>query len=242
MKLKWLLKNLESSVFKKSNRRNPLIRVKERKGRQEFFYNAFRALSFNGIDGDYAEFGCYGGKTFALAYHEATRHKHKAKLWAFDSFEGLPAPKNSKDVHPKWIEKKLSTPLDKFHKLCASQGVPKDSYVVVPGFYENSLVEMTDDDAPKNIALAYIDCDLHSSTKEVLQFLMPRLKHGMIIAFDDYFCWSVTQISGERMAMIEVFSNNSKWELVPYMPYGWHGQSFVVEDKSLTNHIHSNVQ
>jgi hypothetical protein len=101
---------------------------------------------------------------------------------------------------------------------------------------------MADDDAPINIALAYIDCDLYSSTKVVLQFLMPRLKHGMIIAFDDYFCWSTTQISGERMAMIESFSNNSQWELVPYIPFGWHGQSFVVEDKSLTNHIHSNSQ
>ena len=30
----------------------------ERLGRLQFFYNAFKALSFNGIDGDYAEFGC----------------------------------------------------------------------------------------------------------------------------------------------------------------------------------------
>lgn len=240
MKLNWIIKKIVSRVFERPGKRNSFIRVKERRGRQEFFYNAFRALSFNGIDGDYAEFGCCGGKTFALAYHEATRHKHKAKLWAFDSFEGLPAPKEEKDSHPKWVEKKLSTPLDKFHKLCASQGVPRYAYTVVPGFYDKTLPAMTDD-APKNIALAYIDCDLYSSTKEVLQFLIPRLKHGMIIAFDDYFCWSATQISGERMAMIEFFSNNSGWELVPYMLFGWHGQSFIAEDKNLTSHVHTKM-
>jgi hypothetical protein len=38
------------------------------------------------------------------------------------------------------------------------------------------------------VALACVDCDI---------------KHGMIVAFDDYFCWSSTQISGERRAFVE---------------------------------------
>ena len=51
--------------------------------------------------------------------------------------------------------------------------------------------------------MAYIDCNLYSSTVTVLEFLAPRLKHGMIVAFDDYFCWSPTQVSGERFALHE---------------------------------------
>jgi len=66
------------------------VNLRENLCRLEFFYNAFKVLSFNGIDGDYAEFGCYGGMTFNLAYHEVIQHRHKAKLWAFDSFQGLP--------------------------------------------------------------------------------------------------------------------------------------------------------
>lgn len=228
------VKKLKSLVNKLIADRVYRVRARERLGRQEFFYNAFKALSFNGIDGDYVEFGCGGGKSFALAYHEAVRHKHKAKLWAFDSFQGLPAPKEAKDAHPEWVERNMSTALHKFHKLCASRLVPRDAYEVVPGFYDKTLPAMSRDEAPNNIALAYIDCDLYSSTKDVLQFLMPRLKHGMIVAFDDYFCWSATQISGERMAMSEFFSENSEWELVPYIQFGWHGLSFVVEDKKLT--------
>jgi hypothetical protein len=57
----------------------------------------------------------------------------------------------------------------------------------------------------------------------VLEFLLPRLKNGMIIAFDDYFCWSATQLSGERRAQLEFFSRHSRWELVPFVQFGWHG-------------------
>ena len=90
-------------------------------------------------------------------------------------------------------------------------------------------------DQPVNIALAYLDCDLYSSTCEVLKFLLPRLKHGMIVAFDDYFCWSAERPSGERQAMLEYLGDNDRWHLLPYVQFGWHGQSFVVEDRHLAN-------
>jgi hypothetical protein len=209
------------------------VQLQERLGRQHFFYNAFKALSFNRIDGDYAEFGCWGGMTFALAYQEARRHRHKARLWAFDSFQGLPSPENAKDSHPAWVAGAMATPLEQFHSLCRANGIPKDAYSVVPGFYAETLPAISSATLP-NIALAYIDCDLYSSTKAVLDFLMPRLKHGMIVAFDDYFCWSANQVSGERRAMLECFAMNSKWELIPYMPFGWHGHSFLVSSKELS--------
>ena len=96
---------------------------------------------------------------------------------------------------------------------------------------------MAADDHPANIALAYVDCDLYSSTMSVLEFLEPRLKHGMIVAFDDYFCWSSGQLSGERRAMLEVFDAHARWHLEPYVQFGWHGQSFVVENRELLDSI-----
>lgn len=235
MAMPGIVETLKSYVIRRRYRFRFRVRGRERLCRHEFFYNAFRALSFNGIDGDYAEFGCHNAMTFAMAYHEAVRHKHEARLWAFDSFSGLPAPKDDRDSHPKWVENKMATSLDRFHERCASQRVPRDAYEVVPGFYEETLPAMSDTDAPDNIALAYVDCDLYSSTMDVFRFLMPRLKHGMIIALDDYFCWSATQISGNRRAMLEMFPENSEWELLPYMQYGWHGLSFVVENKTIAN-------
>jgi len=199
---------------------------RERLARQEFFYNAFKALRFNGIDGDYAEFGSWGGMTFKLAYGESRRHGHQARLWAFDSFQGLPEPREGRDEHPEWRQGKMATNVEEFDAICAANGIPRDVYELVPGFYEDTLPKQ---EQPTNIALAYVDCDLYSSTKAVLDFLRPRLKHGMIVAFDDYFCWSPTQASGERTAWREHVANDDTWEWVPYVQYGWAGQSYALE-------------
>ena len=210
------------------------IRYRERLGREEFFYLTFRALSFNQIDGDYVEFGSHGATTFCLAYHQAQLHKHKAKLWAFDSFQGFPDQVGDQDYHPKWQKGRMSTSLERFHHLCETRGVPKSAYTVFPGFFSEVLPNLKAPEAPENIALAYIDCDLYSSTMDVLDFLTPRFKHGMILAFDDYHCWSDKQPSGERMAMLEVFDKLDQWELIPHLQFGWHGLSFVLHDRSLT--------
>jgi len=211
------------------------VAVREHECRQEFFYNAFRALKFNGISGDYLEFGCWGARTFALAHHEAKRHGHTAHMWAFDSFEGLPPPRDSKDAHPVWTQGNLAMSLDSFHSTCVANGVPRSAYTTVPGFYEQSLSALTN--PPADLALVYIDCDMYSSTVTVLDFLAPRLKHGMIVAFDDWHCWSATQQSGERRALLEFQARDTRFHWVEYMRYGWAGNSFVLEDRSLTTGV-----
>src|SRR5439155_2138732 len=208
------------------------VHLRERLCRQEFLFNAFKALSFNGIDGDYAEFGSSGGMTFGLAYLEARRHGHPAKLWAFDSFAGLPDRKAA-DEHPRWSAGKMATTLDEFRAACAQNGIPTEAYSVVPGFYEQTLPAIAPDDPPNDVALAYVDCDLYSSTVSVLDFLGHRVKHGMIVAFDDYFCWSATELSGDRKAMLEFARANPGWHWLPYMQFGWHAMSFVIEDRAL---------
>ena len=205
----------------------------EKKWRDLFFYDAFMALSWNGISGDYAEFGSWGGRTFSLAHRQARRFRHGAMLWAFDSFQGLPRQSKAEDEHPRWKQGIFSPSERMFHAICAFHGIPRDEYQTVPGFYDQTLPQLGATGAPTDIAFAYIDCDMYSSTMSVLEFLLPRLKHGMIIAFDDYFCWSATQLSGERRAQLEFFSRHPRWELVPFIQFGWHGQSFVVEDRKI---------
>jgi O-methyltransferase len=208
----------------------PFRRDFEREGRHEFFRRAFKALSFNRIDGDYAEFGCWGGMTFSLAYHEARRSGHRRRLWAFDSFEGLPSAATERDEHPVWQVGTLKTGLEEFRAICRKHGIPDAAYETVPGFYNVSLPRLSrEGTGPRAISLAYIDCDLHSSTLDVLRYLAPLLKHGMILAFDDYYCFSSSQTSGERAAASEFFAGQREWRLVPYVQFGWHGMSFIVE-------------
>ena len=65
--------------------------------RREFLRKALMALEFNGITGDYAEFGCCGAMTFCIVHTILAKRRGDAKfhLWAFDSFQGLPASSTS---------------------------------------------------------------------------------------------------------------------------------------------------
>jgi O-methyltransferase len=196
--------------------------------RRECLARAFEALEFNGITGAYAEFGSWSGQTMTLAYQASRRVGLNCLLWAFDSFQGLPPSADPRDAHRKWQVNAMTMPLEEFHATLADRGVPRDAYRVVPGFYEKTL-RLDDPDLPTDIALAYIDCDMYSSTASVLRFLAPRLKHGMILALDDYFCYSPTQTSGEKLAFEEFFEKRREWRLVPYRQYGSSSQAFVLE-------------
>lgn len=196
--------------------------------RKEFMRRAFRCLAFNGIGGDYAEFGCWGATTFRLAWAAAKVAEHPAHFWAFDSFAGLPNTGEPSDAHPQWIPGTMATPVEAFRRICTNGGIPADAFTVVAGFYETSLRADMDGPRPTHVSLAYIDCDLYSSTQEVLTFLQSRLQPGSILAFDDYYCYSPDGPSGERLAAAEHFRDGD-WQLVPYVQFGWHGMSFVVE-------------
>lgn len=210
------------------------VRHSEEDHRREFMRQAFHALSFNGISGDYAEFGSHGGTTFAMAYREIKHWRKPRKLWAFDSFSGLPEQIGADDFHPGWKTGKMTTSLERFVEICRRNGIPETAYETVPGYYRDTLSGSIPGDAlPADIALAYVDCDLYSSTKDVLEFLKPRLKHGMIIAFDDYFCFSDRTVSGERKAFLDVLGDDQRFRFLAYVQYGWHGMSFIVEEKRL---------
>jgi O-methyltransferase len=199
-----------------------------RGGQRDFFRRAFLFLSRNGICGDYAEFGCWSGKTFATAYHESRRIGLECRLWALDSFRGLPPP-DPADTYPGWTEGAMCMGEEEFRKSLLKAGVPASAYEVVPGYYDETLAPGSLVRLPEDISLAYVDCDLYSSTRSVLAFLSSRLKHGMLIAFDDYFCYSRDEASGERRAAAEILETNPHWRFVPYLQYGWSGMSFVVE-------------
>lgn len=206
---------------------------RERFPRLGIFHDSFRLLSFNGIDGDYVEFGCFGCNTFGMAHKEISRRSLHCKLWAYDSFQGLPATEEEKDKHPRWFQGEMRTSENEFRKLCKIQHIPSAAYCIVPGFFQDTVARMPKNAEPRNIALAYIDSDLYSSAKIVLDFLEPRLKNGMIIAFDDYFCNSADTISGERLAFMEFTKLNRGWNFLPYKQFGWGGMSFIVEDAHL---------
>lgn len=217
---------------------NPITRAINKKiaDCQNFFWDAAVALTVNGISGDYVEFGSWGGNTLRLAYEEFKHAAAPRHLWAFDSFAGLPEAADPRDHHPGWRSGGAGQGgVDAFHAMCDEHGIPREAYTAVEGYYDDVLPAFGDDGDPTDIALVYLDCNMYSSTVSALRFLSPRLKHGMIIAFDDYWCWSPTDVSGERSAFIEFQAEHPQWNFLRYKEVNWGGTSFVVEhaDRSL---------
>lgn len=211
---------------------NPILRGVQRQldGCAEFFFDAFTSLQINGISGDYAEFGSWGGNTMNAAYRQLVGSGGGRHMWAFDSFQGLPPATDTRDHHPGWRpgSEMGQGGVERFYEACDDHGIPRDAYTAVEGYYSDVLPAIGDGE-PRDIALAYIDCNMYSSTVTVLEFLAPRLKHGMIVAFDDWFCWSPTDVSGEKVATAEFLQAHPEWNFDRYKDVHRAGVSFVVE-------------
>jgi len=222
----WIL-----SFATEDRRRNRRARYYERLHREEFFYKATRFLFANKIPGDYLEFGCYGGMTFRLAHKYAHFHKLKMHLYGFDSFEGLPAP-NGVDDHPQWEKGAMSFGIEKFKKILKSAGVKESEYTLIPGYYSNSLPNLSLEKLNlKSAALIYVDCDLYGSTVPVLNFVSPLLQTGTIIALDDFYCFNGDPDRGEQLAWREFLQRNPEIESISYLNFGWHGKSFIIKKR-----------
>ena len=119
--------------------------------------------------------------------------------------------------------------VEAFYKACEKLGVARDGFTPVEGYFEDTLPHLGADGPPSDIALAYIDCNLYASTRTVLEFLEPRLKHGMIVAFDDYWTYTSHHVSGERWPSTSS-SGTPEWNFVPYRHIFHVGQTYIVED------------
>ena len=210
---------------------NPLLATIAKKiaDTDRFFWDAAVALAVNAISGDYVEFGSWGGNTLRLAHERFTHAGRPRHLWAFDSFQGLPEAADPRDHHPGWYSGGAGQGgVEAFRAMCDDHGVPRSAYTTVVGYYDETLPALGDG-GPTDVALAYLDCNMYSSTVAALDFLSPRLKQGMVLAFDDYWCWSAGDVSGERSAFLEFAAAHPQWHFERFKDVNWGGLSFVVE-------------
>ncbi|MEM9515879.1 MAG: class I SAM-dependent methyltransferase [Actinomycetota bacterium] len=117
-------------------------------------------------DGLWLEFGT-GSATTTKMLCAARQH---GNVYTFDSFEGLPADWN--DMFRKGAFR-FDRPLD----------LP-DNGVVVPGLFADTLPAFLDEH-PGPIDLLHIDCDIYSSTRDVLTSVSDRIVPGTVIVFDE---------------------------------------------------------
>lgn len=122
------------------------------------------------IPGYYLEFGVFTGGTMRYM----AKRKPNAEFHGFDSFEGLPSDWSGMPFVKSTFSLKGQLPK-----------VPK--HVTLHKGWFSETLPVWRKQYPGKVAFIHIDCDLYSSTVDILENLADRIQVGTIVLFDEYF-------------------------------------------------------
>ncbi len=145
-----------------------------------------RIIHHEGIEGDVIETGVWRGG--AVIFMKAVLNElnlRDKKVWAADSFQGLPKPKKkyapdkSSDLHKRRI---LSVGKKEVEKNFRLYDLMDENVKFIEGWFEESLPK-----APiEKLSLLRLDGDLYESTMVALECLYPKLQIDGFVIIDDY--------------------------------------------------------
>ncbi len=140
-----------------------------------------------GVPGDFIETGVWRGGSciFMRAALEAYGDTSR-KVWAADSFQGLPKPGSATSddylADELWKFPELAISLDQVKANFARYGLLDDRVEFLPGWFADTLPT-----APvETLALIRLDGDMFDSTTVALESLYPKLSPGGYVIVDDY--------------------------------------------------------
>jgi len=128
------------------------------------------SLNQTHVDGAFLEFGVATGKSIRFI----SKHvPHGKMVYGFDCFTGMPSNWTGTTVIKGQFKQ---------------EQIPKvpTNVTLVPGYFGEILPKFLDEHK-EVISFMYIDSDLYSSAKTILEALTDRIVQGTIIVFDEYF-------------------------------------------------------
>ncbi len=197
---------------------------------KEFLRKVMNYISASNLRGDYAEFGVFKGGTFIKAIKMAQAKKLEwMRFYAFDSFEGL--PETSGTDAEKFKKGEYKSSLEVFKENLRNNKV-EHLVRISKGWFKDTLREPLPAESQINgsVIIAWIDVDLYESTKDVLDFLTPRLVDGSVIIFDDWFQFKGNPNKGERKAFTEWLAKNPQFIATEFQKYSWKGTSWIISE------------
>ena len=191
----------------------------------------------NMIPGYYMEFGVLNGEGMIDAYRQF--RGIFSHFYGFDSFEGLPElssdDQRAANLSPIFHKGNFASMQYEFVRqaILSSCRMEAEELSLIKGFYNESLPAF-DKESLKVHGIPnviYIDCDLYSSTLDVLRFIDDLIVTGTWILFDDYWFYRGSPHEGEQKAIREWTENHARIGLQPYCNFeGW-GRAFIAYEK-----------
>lgn len=139
------------------------------------------------VPGCFAEAGVYQGATVAAL---ADRFPSRT-IFGFDTFKGLPA-EAWQEGEPHNIGDFGDNSPDLAYKHIAE----RENVILVPGVFPASARNWE----TFQFALVHIDFDFYKSTRDAIEWFLPRMSNSGVIIFDDYdwrYCPGVKQAIDE---------------------------------------------
>jgi Macrocin-O-methyltransferase (TylF) len=155
------------------------------------------------------EFGTEKGSAFKKMLY-ATQHLHMSDcvtVHAFDSFEGMPGSADRKDrgivfEEEAWAKGELKGNYEELASFCAKH---YNNYVIHKGYFQETLTEEFLSSLGTHLPiLIWIDCDYYSSTRTVMERLIPYIPNGCVVYFDEYEWNYGSRFTGEARIVYEI--------------------------------------
>ncbi len=251
---------MRENTFARRNGRtgNMVLRpfVRQRAKLDMFFMKQFRANSLStwflralrqqhqqrrGPEGNYYEFGVGKGRSMSRflralkVFCDAEElDLYAYSLFVFDSFEGMPPKSSPRDDHPGFHQGRLRFSLEETRARMSKRiDLSRGNVRFVKGFFEDSLTPgLAAELSAHPPSIVTVDVDYYSSTKSVLEWLLPFTPTGCLFYFDDMWLFHGHPEMGQVAAINEV-NRGELGCLTPYSALGTTvgGKSFVVARK-----------
>jgi hypothetical protein len=192
-----------------------------------WFLRALRAQERRrrrGHDVNYYEFGIGPGRTM-MRYIKALKlhcrltgvDPYSYRIFGFDSFEGLPPKRSWRDDLAGWREGQFRiTQEQTAARIGAELELARGSVRLIKGFFEDALTaELARELSPYPPSIVTIDVDYYTSTRTVLDWLLPMAPSGCLFYFDDIWAFYGHPEMGELAAIAEVNAGGLGY-LLPY--------------------------
>lgn len=180
--------------------------------------------------GDYLEFGIFNGNSIGSMYlARKNTGADTMRLFGFDAFEGLPAGSENED-DGVWKKGFYTCSFEQMQECLSRREVNPADITWINGWYDKTLTpELTEEHGLTNPGIVFIDCDTYSSSKTVLDFLVPLITRPVIICLDD---WKLNDLDikgmGEYKSFNEFLEANPHLNAEPLKSYNRKSRTFLV--------------
>ncbi|HSD44518.1 MAG TPA: class I SAM-dependent methyltransferase [Burkholderiales bacterium] len=156
------------------------------------------ALSQCAVAGLVLEFGVYTGASLKWI-----ADRHAGPIHGFDSFEGLPED---------WTHAQKK---GRFSLEGELPDIGAANAVLHKGWFADTLPAFLAAN-PGAVRFAHIDCDLYSSSKTVLELLLPRTVAGTVLVFDEYLNYPGWEMHEHRAFRETIAATGRRYEYLAF--------------------------